>query len=163
MSLFLSTPTHYLGIRLRNHLVPQNLHAFMVGHFTFDRGFTSLVPDREISPSVRLQLIHSHSFRIVLRYLGSDFPRTCQQFSSMTGNQVVSTMFDFSTCNRMARFVLSGDRIEDPGSHLFYPSYDGVCMICIDTQIHFVCHMAMSLVKSSHIDPQCIPNGYVAF
>jgi hypothetical protein len=25
----------------------------------------------------------------------------------MTGNQVVSTMFDFNTCNRMARFVLS--------------------------------------------------------
>jgi hypothetical protein len=33
----------------------------------------------------------------------------------------------------MARFVLSGDRIEDPRSHLFDPGCDGVCMICIDT------------------------------
>ena len=49
----------------------------------------------------------------------------------MTGNQVVSTMFDFNTCNCMARFVLSGDGIEDPGSHIFDPGYDGVCMICV--------------------------------
>jgi hypothetical protein len=61
----------------------------------------------------------------------------------MTGNQVVSTMFDFSTCNHMARFIASGDGIEDPGSHLFDPGCDGVCMICIDTYIHFVCRMAM--------------------
>jgi hypothetical protein len=38
--------------------------------------------------------------------------------SSMTGNQVVSTMFDFNTCNHMVRFVFSSDGIEDPGSHL---------------------------------------------
>jgi hypothetical protein len=50
----------------------------------------------------------------------------------MTGNQVVSTMFDFSTCNRMARFVLSGDGIEDPGSHLFGLGCYGV-MIFIGT------------------------------
>jgi hypothetical protein len=42
-------------------------------------------------------------------------------------------MFDFNTCNHMARFVRLGDRIEDPGSHLFYPGCDGVCMICIGT------------------------------
>jgi hypothetical protein len=35
----------------------------------------------------------------------------------MTGNQVVSTMFDFDTCNHMARFVLQNDGDEDPGSH----------------------------------------------
>ena len=49
----------------------------------------------------------------------------------MTGNQVVYTMFDFNTCNCMARFVLLGDGIEDPGSHLFDPSCDGVYMICV--------------------------------
>jgi hypothetical protein len=37
----------------------------------------------------------------------------------MTGNQVVSTMFDFDTCNHMVRFVLLGDGIEDPGSCLY--------------------------------------------
>jgi hypothetical protein len=47
----------------------------------------------------------------------------------MTGNQVVSTMFEFNTCNHMVRFILSGDRIEDPGSHLFDPGYDGKCII----------------------------------
>ena len=51
----------------------------------------------------------------------------------MTGNQVVSTMFDFITCNHMAIFVLTYDRIEDPGSHYFDQGCDGVIMICIDT------------------------------
>jgi hypothetical protein len=36
----------------------------------------------------------------------------------MIGNQVVSTMFDFNTCNHIARFILSSDDIEDLGSHL---------------------------------------------
>jgi hypothetical protein len=47
----------------------------------------------------------------------------------MTINQVVSTMFNFSTCNHMDRFVLLGEEIEDPGTHLFDPVYDGICMI----------------------------------
>jgi hypothetical protein len=51
----------------------------------------------------------------------------------MVGNQVVSNMFDFSTCNHMARFVLTNDGIEDPGSYFFDPGCDGVFMICIDT------------------------------
>jgi hypothetical protein len=51
----------------------------------------------------------------------------------MTGNQVVSTMFDFDTCNHMARFVFSDDEIEDPGPHLFGPGCEGVFMICVDT------------------------------
>jgi hypothetical protein len=50
--------------------------------------------------------------------------------SSMNGNQVVSTMFNFNTCNHMVRFVLSGDKIEYPGSHLFDPGCDGICIIC---------------------------------
>ena len=37
----------------------------------------------------------------------------------MTSNQVVSAMFDFNTCNHMVRFVFLGDKIEDPGYHLF--------------------------------------------
>jgi hypothetical protein len=36
----------------------------------------------------------------------------------MTGNQVVSTMFDFNTCNHMVRFVLRDDRNEHPGPYL---------------------------------------------
>jgi hypothetical protein len=39
--------------------------------------------------------------------------------SSMTGNQVVSAMFNFNTGNHMVRFILLGDEIEDPGYHLF--------------------------------------------
>ena len=62
----------------------------------------------------------------------------------MTGNQVVSTMFNFNTCNHMARFILRDDGNEDPGSYHFGLGCDGVFMICIDTQIHFVCFMAMS-------------------
>jgi hypothetical protein len=81
-SLFPSTPTHYLGIRLRNHLVLWNMHALMAGLFSVDRGFTSLVLDREISLSARLQLIHSHLFGLYFDTLGvidinGDFPRTC--------------------------------------------------------------------------------------
>jgi hypothetical protein len=30
----------------------------------------------------------------------------------MTGNQLVSTMFDFKTCNNMVRFVLWGTRLK---------------------------------------------------
>jgi hypothetical protein len=81
-SLVLSTPTHYPEMRLRNHLVPWDLHALMVGLFAFDRGFTSLIPDREIPPSARLQLMYSHSFGLYFGTLGvidinGDFPRAC--------------------------------------------------------------------------------------
>jgi hypothetical protein len=33
----------------------------MASFLAFDSGFSLLIPDREISPSVRLQLINSHS------------------------------------------------------------------------------------------------------
>jgi hypothetical protein len=36
----------------------------------------------------------------------------------MTGNKVVSTMFDFSTCIHMVRFVLWNGGDEDSGSFL---------------------------------------------
>jgi hypothetical protein len=68
----------------------------------------------------------------------------------MTDNQVVSTMFDFNTCNRMVRFVLIDNGIEDLGYYLLGLGCDGVFMICIDTQIHFVCLMVVSEFKHSN-------------
>ena len=65
--------------------------------------------------------------------------------SSMTCNQVVYTMFDFNTCNHMVRFILLGDGIKDPESHLFDPGCDGICIIYW------------------HIDPLCMSRGYVIF
>ena len=44
----------------------------------------------------------------------------------MTSNQVVSTMFDFDTCNHMARFILRDDGNEDRGSHHLGPDRDKV-------------------------------------
>jgi hypothetical protein len=61
----------------------------------------------------------------------------------MTGNQVVSTMFDFDTCNHMVRFVLSGGGIEDPGYFLTGPGCVGVYSV-------YCC-----------IDPHCMSGGYV--
>jgi hypothetical protein len=46
----------------------------------------------------------------------------------MNGNQVVSTMFDFDTCNHMARFLLQNDGNEDFGSHHISPGCDGLFM-----------------------------------
>ena len=82
MSLVPSTPTHYLEMRIRNHLVLWNLYALMEGLFSFDRGFTSLILDQEISSSAQLQLMHTHSFGLYFGTLGvidinGDLPRTC--------------------------------------------------------------------------------------
>jgi hypothetical protein len=55
-----STLAHYPEIRLRNHLVPWNLHASMAGFLAFDSGFSSLTLDREIMSNVQPQLIYSH-------------------------------------------------------------------------------------------------------
>jgi hypothetical protein len=48
-----STPTNYPETRLRNYLVPWDLHASMAGFLTFDNGFSSLTPDRQIPLNVR--------------------------------------------------------------------------------------------------------------
>jgi hypothetical protein len=48
----------------------------------------------------------------------------------MTGNQVVSTMFDFSTCIHMIRFVLSSGGDEDPESFLTDSGCIGVYSVC---------------------------------
>jgi hypothetical protein len=42
-------------------------------------------------------------------------------------------MFDFNTCNHMARFVIRDDGNEYPGSYHFDPGCDRVFMIFIDT------------------------------
>jgi hypothetical protein len=61
----------------------------------------------------------------------------------MIGNQVVSTLFDFNTCIRVVRLVLSSGGDEDPESFLTDSSFDGVySMYC-------------------YIDPHCISRGYV--
>jgi hypothetical protein len=70
MSLFLSNSTHYLVVRLRNQLVPWDLHASMAGLLVFDSGFTSLTPDRMIPWIFHFSsFIHVH--RDVLEYLGN--------------------------------------------------------------------------------------------
>jgi dihydrodipicolinate synthase/N-acetylneuraminate lyase len=61
----------------------------------------------------------------------------------MTGNQVVSTMFDFNTCIHMVRFVLLSGGDEDPGYFLIDPGCVGVYSV-------YYC-----------IDPHCMSGGYV--
>jgi hypothetical protein len=61
MNLVPSTPTHYLETRLRNDLVPWNLHASMVGFLAFDNGFSLLTPDWEVPLNAQPHLIYSHS------------------------------------------------------------------------------------------------------
>ena len=60
----------------------------------------------------------------------------------MTGNQVVSTMFDFDTCNHMVRFVLwvIGLKTLDP---------------------IFTSRLRWSMYILRHIDPLCMVRGYV--
>jgi hypothetical protein len=48
MNFVPSTSSHYPESRLRNYLVPWNLHASMAGFLTFDSGFTLLTSDRKI-------------------------------------------------------------------------------------------------------------------
>jgi hypothetical protein len=82
----------------------------MAGFLAFDSGFSLLTPDQEISSSVRLQLIYSHSLdctsvpweSLTLMVISLALVR----YTLMTSNQVVSTMFDFNTCIHMVRFVL---------------------------------------------------------
>jgi hypothetical protein len=70
MSLFMSNSTHYPGDRLRNQLIPWDLHASMVGLLMSDNGFTSLTSDRMI-PRI-FDLISSIRIRWnVLEYLGN--------------------------------------------------------------------------------------------
>jgi hypothetical protein len=48
----------------------------------------------------------------------------------MTGNQVVSNMFDFNTCIHMIRFVLSSGGDEDPESFLTDSGCVGLYSVC---------------------------------
>jgi hypothetical protein len=70
--------------------------------------------------NVRPQLIYSHSLectRVPWESLTSLVISLAlvKWFTSMTGNQVVSTMFDIKSSIHMARFVPHRDRDEDPG------------------------------------------------
>jgi hypothetical protein len=60
-SLVPSTSAHYPGLRLRNCFSTLELACLNGKFLTFDSGFTSLTPDREIPSSVRHQLIYSQS------------------------------------------------------------------------------------------------------
>jgi hypothetical protein len=83
----------------------------MAGFLAFDSGSSLLTPDWEISPSVRIHLINSNpldctrvpwdSLTLMVISLA-----LVKQYTLMTGNQMVSTMFDFNTCIRMVKFVL---------------------------------------------------------
>ena len=86
--------------------------ACLNGKFlAFDSGFTSLTPDRKILSGVRHQIIYSQSMDCTIVPWESLTSMVIslalvKRYTSMTGNQVVSTMFDFNTCNHMVRFVL---------------------------------------------------------
>jgi hypothetical protein len=70
MSLFMLNSAHYPGARLRNQLVPWDLHASMVGLLMPDSGFTSLTSDQMIPKMFNFNSsIHIH--RNVLEYLGN--------------------------------------------------------------------------------------------
>ena len=102
MSLFLSTSTPYPGIRLRNQ-VKYLGHACLYGRLPrFQHGFTSLTFDWNISSSVRIQVLYSHS--MVCTEIPSE--SLTSMVISLTlvnslhywiGNQVVSTMFNVNT------------------------------------------------------------------
>jgi hypothetical protein len=63
--------------------------------------------------------------------------------TSMTGNQVVSTMFELDTCNHMVRFILWAMRLKT-------------------LDIVFVIQVAMEYMYNlRHIDPLCMFRGYV--
>ena len=59
--LFVSNPTHTPGISIRNKEVPGDLYTSMPYLLSFNNRFTSLTFDRKIQPSVRRQIIYSHS------------------------------------------------------------------------------------------------------
>ena len=60
----------------------------------------------------------------------------------MTGNQVVSTMFDFDTCNHMVRIVRWVMRLKT-------------------LDLVFTSRLRWSMYNFQHIDPLCMIRGYV--
>ena len=57
-----------------------------------------------ISSFIHISWIVLSTLRVI--DITGGFYHTCQQFTSLTGNQVVSTMFDFDTFIHMDRIVL---------------------------------------------------------
>jgi hypothetical protein len=86
----------------------------------------------------------------------------------MTGNQVVSTMFDIKTLIHMARFVLHRDWDEDPGLRFHFV----ICFTQAAKGDHFehvdiLSHRSTlywSVAMFYHlVDPLCISRGYDQF
>jgi hypothetical protein len=70
MSILQSNSTHHLGIRLRNQLVPWDLHASVAVLLASDSSLTSLTSDQMI-PRMFEFISFIHIRWIVLEYLGS--------------------------------------------------------------------------------------------
>ena len=109
MDHFLSTSSHYLEIWSRILSVPWDLHALMEGFSPSMTGYIIYLRSND-SMSFRLQIIHSH-FIDCTRVLWDPLSLlvvslTLVTFTSLTSNQLVSTMFNFDTINCMDRFVL---------------------------------------------------------
>ena len=75
----------------------------------------------------------------------------------MTGNQVVSTMFNVKTCNQMVRFVSFRVHLEDPGLSYIFAQVVMDFVLSHITRIHLVLvmvvlssHHGSTLVSSSH-------------
>ena len=73
-----------------------------------------------------------------------DFPRACQWYKLMTGNQVISTMFNNNTFILMVRFVLVGIEMKTMGLPLT------IIVIILGSDGDYLS------VIYCHIDPHCI-------
>ena len=63
MDSLLPMPNPYLGSESRNHKVPWSLQSSVAGFLAFEKGFTSLTPNRAI-----LRAILAHLLTLVRMY-----------------------------------------------------------------------------------------------
>ena len=146
---FLSTTTHYLEIWSRNRqyleiCMPQ----WQVSRFR--RQVASLTFDRMISWHVQLQLIHSN-FMDCTEYFESHWHcwwllSHLLQFTLLTSNQVVSTMFDFDRFIHMDRIVLVRE--------MEIKTLDLVSTIQVAR--NFVIHLYSGLFINRWLRPYCV-------
>ena len=148
MSLFLLTSTSHLGIRLRNqenYLGP----TFLNGHLPcFQHDFTSLALDWNISLSVQLQVLYSHSMVCI------EIP-----WESLTSMVISLTLVNIlhhwivikwflpcltsRHCNQMVRFILFRVHLEDLEFAHIFP------------------RLWWSLFESYYTNPLCLGCGHV--
>jgi hypothetical protein len=87
----------------------------------------------------------------------------------MTGNQVVSTMFDIKTSIHMARFVQHQDWDEDPGLSihsvkLLFPGCEGDHLSMLMYRLSHRSTLYWSVAMFYHlVAPLCIFHGYDQF